>query len=251
MRIIARTDIGNIRSENQDNYRAAEHKDGTIWALVCDGMGGAQGGRLASALTCEYMERTLSETLSKATNKEEVRKILFNVSKSANNIVYSHSLKDKNLKGMGTTLVCVVIKDNLVQCVHVGDSRAYVYSKANITQITKDHSMVQELLEQNRITKQEAYIHPNKNLITRALGVNNYLDLEYNEYALNDEDVLLLCTDGLTNCVKDELITRIIATTPFEEMANTLVDSALEREGYDNITVLLCAAQQNNSEVNA
>ncbi len=251
MRIVAKTDIGNMRSENQDNYRAGEHKNGLIWALVCDGMGGAQGGRLASALACEYMERAFTENLNNLNTNSEIKKFLFDVASDANKIIFSHAQKDENLKGMGTTLVCAIIKDNNVQCVHAGDSRAYIYSKATLNQITKDHSMVQELVEQNRISQREAYFHPNKNLITRALGVNDYVDLEHSEHTMQSDDVLLLCTDGLTNSVKDELITKIIAKTPFEQMADALVESALEREGFDNITVLLCAAQQINPEGNA
>ncbi len=242
MRIVAKTDIGNMRSENQDNYRAGEHKNGTLWALVCDGMGGTQGGRLASALACEYMERAFCEKLEELTTQKQIKQFMFDVASDANKIIHSQAQKNEDLKGMGTTIVCAVVKDNFVQCIHAGDSRAYVYSKATLTQITKDHSIVQELVEQNRITEQEAYFHPNKNLITRALGVNYTVDVEYTDYTLVADDVLLLCTDGLTNCVKDELITKIIAKTPFEEMANALIESALEREGYDNITVLLCAA---------
>ncbi len=243
MRIVAKTDIGNQRSENQDNYRAGRQNDGTVWALVCDGMGGTQGGKIASGLACEYMERAFSENIDMLSNPVEIKEFLFDVTKIANGAIYKKSEKDEGMQGMGTTLVCAVVRGNLAQFVHVGDSRAYLYTNGYLMQLTKDHSMVQELLAQGRITVEEANTHPNKNLITRALGVSSEVDIEYGECAVKTGDIILLCTDGLTNFVEDDEITKILSKAKFEETADKLIRRTLESEGLDNVTVLLVAAQ--------
>ncbi|MEG2931040.1 MAG: Stp1/IreP family PP2C-type Ser/Thr phosphatase [Ruthenibacterium sp.] len=243
MKIVAKTDIGHQRSENQDNYRAGLQADGTVWALVCDGMGGAQGGRMASTLAAEYMERAFSEEIDSLHTSEEIRKFLFHLADTANSLIFNRSETDASVQGMGTTLVCAVVRGGRVQYVHAGDSRAYVYTGAGLSQLTKDHSMVQELIEQGTITQQEAYYHPNKNLITRALGVTSNVDVDYGEAPFRIGDILLLCTDGLTNYVTDEGIAHILSKTVFEKTADALVSQALVGEGLDNITVLLASAQ--------
>ncbi len=243
MRIVAKTDIGNQRNENQDNYRAGRQNDGTVWALVCDGMGGTQGGKIASGVACEYMERAFCENIDNLTSPTKIKKFLYNVTDIANSAIYKKSEEDENMYGMGTTLVCTVIRNNLAQFVHVGDSRAYLYTNGCLIQLTKDHSMVQELLAQGRITIEQANCHPNKNLITRALGVSNDVVVDYGECAVKPGDMILLCTDGLTNFVSDEEITKILSRSKFDEAADKLISRALESEGLDNITVLLVAAQ--------
>lgn len=243
MKLVAKTDIGNQRSENQDNYRAGLQADGTVWALVCDGMGGAQGGRLASTLASEYMERAFTETIDTLQTAADIRSFLFRIVDNANEIIFQKSQEDATVRGMGTTMVCAAVRDGLLQYVHAGDSRAYLCTKeGRFVQLTHDHSMVQELLEQGRITQEEAYIHPNKNLITRALGVAREVDADYGETPFLDGDILLLCTDGLTNAVPDERIAQLLCSTPFEETAAALVCEALSSQGLDNITVLLAAA---------
>ncbi len=243
MRIVAKTDIGNQRSENQDNYRAGRQSDGTVWALVCDGMGGTQGGKIASGVACEYMELAFSENIDTLKNPAKVKEFLIDVTQIANGAIYKKSEEDEDMCGMGTTLVCAVIRNNLAQFVHVGDSRAYLYTNGCLMQLTKDHSMVQELLSQGRITAEEANTHPNKNLITRALGVSSDIEVEYGECAVKTGDIILLCSDGLTNFVTDEEIAKILSMTKFEEAADKLIERTLESEGLDNVTVLLVAAQ--------
>ncbi len=243
MRIVAKTDIGNQRSENQDNYRAGRQEDGTVWALVCDGMGGTQGGKIASAVACEYLERAFVENIKSLDTPANIKDFLHSATQIANEAIYKKSEEDENMLGMGTTIVCAVVKENLVQVVHAGDSRAYLYTNGCILQLTKDHSMVQELLEQGTITNEQANSHPNKNLITRALGVDGQINMDYAECAVKDGDILLLCTDGLTNFVSDEEIKKIVSTTKFDDVAQRLIDSALDNGGLDNVTVLLVAAK--------
>ncbi len=242
MKIVAKTDIGNQRSENQDNYRAGKQQDGTVWALVCDGMGGTQGGKIASTVASEYMEMIFSQKIDEIKKPSEVKKFVIKTLKNINAAIYKKSEEDVQMQGMGTTVVCAVVRNNLVQYVHAGDSRAYLFTNGCLLQLTKDHSMVQELIDQGTITAEEAKIHPNKNLITRAIGVADTLDVDYGECVIKKGDILLLCTDGLTNFVSDEKIKQVLSKTSFEQTAEKLVSNALDNNGLDNITVLLVAA---------
>lgn len=250
LKIVAKTDIGNQRSENQDNYRAGRQADDTVWALVCDGMGGARGGKLASTLVAEYMEKAFIAAIDTLQTDDAICHFLHQSVSEASRIVYETAQKDLAMQGMGTTIVCTVLRGNALHCVHAGDSRAYVYHAGILRQLTRDHSMVQELLEQGSITAQEAEVHPNKNLITRALGVNEKVELDYNRIQIQENDVLLLCTDGLTNCLSDARLTEIVQTTPFDQAANTLIECALDAGGMDNVTVLLVQAQLPEGESN-
>lgn len=242
MRIVAKTDIGLQRSENQDNYRAGEQPDGTVWALVCDGMGGAQGGLLAATLACDHLEQAFTQNIDTLKTPAAVRKFLFRVTDEANTVIHTRARQDPAVHGMGTTMVCVVARGGLLQIVHVGDSRAYLYAEGALGRLTKDHSMVQELIEQGTITEQEASTHPHKNLITRALGVGANVDVDYGEAQLCEGDIVLLCTDGLTNCVSDDEIADTLGAVPFDAAADALVQKALDADGLDNITVLLAGA---------
>lgn len=239
MRIIAKTDIGHQRSENQDNYRAGRQPDETVWALVCDGMGGAQGGKLASSLAAANLEEIFTANMDALHTVDAVREQLFEAVDSTNELIYEKSQATPAARGMGTTLVCTVLRGHLMQYVHVGDSRAYLYRNGVLSQLTKDHSMVQEMVEQGKITEEEANKHPHKNLITRALGVGSAVDADYAEKEISPGDKILLCTDGLTNCVTDEQIADTLAQTPFYETADALVNKALAAGGLDNVTVLL------------
>lgn len=243
MKIAARTDIGCQRSENQDNYRAGRQPDDTAWALVCDGMGGANGGKVASGIAARYMEQAFSAQIDALRAPDAVRRFLFDTVDETNQLIYEQAEKDMALRGMGTTLVCALLREDLLQYAHVGDSRAYLYRDAVLTQLTKDHSMVQELLEQGSITEQEATNHPQKNLITRALGVGPNVDVDYDEQPLHSGDLVLLCTDGLTNLVADGEIAHTLESTPFYDAADALVQKALDAGGYDNVTVLLVKAE--------
>ncbi|MEG1407161.1 MAG: Stp1/IreP family PP2C-type Ser/Thr phosphatase [Ruthenibacterium sp.] len=239
MKIVAKTDIGNQRSENQDNYRAGRQPDETVWAIVCDGMGGAQGGRLASGLAAAQLEESFVSGIDHAKDSSAVRKFMFDSIDAANILIYDKAQQTPTARGMGTTLVCAVARGDLLQYAHVGDSRLYLLREDTICQLTKDHSMVQELVEQGQITVEEANIHPNKNLITRALGVSSAVDVDYAEHELMLHDKVLLCTDGLSNYVTDAEIAEVLMHTPFYDIADVLVRKALDAGGMDNITVLV------------
>ena len=165
-----------------------------------------------------------------------------------NRAVYEKSTSDPEMQGMGTTGVCAYASRGLAHVVHAGDSRAYLFHAGLLRQITRDHSMVQQLVDSGQITREQAAIHPQKNLITRALGVSANIVPEYNRCEIEDGDILLLCSDGLTNMVSDEDIAQVLREVPFFDATSILVDRALQAGGQDNITVLLMGVE--TTEVN-
>lgn len=239
MKIVGKTDIGKRRAENQDNYRAGRQPDDSVWAVVCDGMGGARGGAVASSISVSVMEDALAGELDAAGDPPAVRRLLEDAVQRANHEVYELSSADPSKRGMGTTLVAVVLKNGLAQIVHAGDSRAYLYREGALQRLTRDHSMVQEMVEKGSLTPQEAEVHPNKNLITRAVGVNPLLPVEYGEQPLQEGDIFLLCSDGLTNFTSEEQLCEILEENDFFAAADAMIDAALEAGGQDNITAVL------------
>ena len=248
MKLVARTDIGNQRAENQDSYRAGSMPDGTVWAVVCDGMGGARGGRLASSMAAASLEEAFTAGISSVGNSADAHAFLRAAIGYTNAAIYNKAQSTPSARGMGTTVVCAIVRGNHVQYAHVGDSRAYLLHSGGLFQLTKDHSMVQELVEQGSITEQESYTHPQKSLITRALGVARTVTADCGEVEVSEGDVLMLCTDGLSNYVSADAIAGTLAGTPFYEAADELVEKALAAGGMDNITVLLVGVQADAEE---
>lgn len=244
MKIVGRTDIGKGRSENQDNYRAGRMADDTVWAVVCDGMGGAAGGALASRLAVDSMEQTLVEGLSPDITQAGIRDLLEKAAQKANQAIYQRSRTDTSVRGMGTTLVALVLKNGTASLVHAGDSRAYLYHGGVLDRLTRDHSIVQELVENGTLTEEQAASHPKKNLITRALGVEQTLRADYGEHRVKNGDILLLCSDGLTNFAPEDELTAILAGNEFFSAADEMIRLALAADGQDNITALLVQAEQ-------
>lgn len=239
MKLVGATDIGLQRSENQDSYRAGCCANGAVWGVVCDGMGGARGGRLASSLACAVMERVVEAGLERQSDASGEQALLSGALEQANRIVYEKACATPELEGMGTTAVCVLVHGGMAHYAHVGDSRLYLYRNGRLHRLTRDHSMVQELVEQGRLTEEEAENHPRKNLITRALGVGEELQPDFGTKEVSPRDILLLCSDGLSNCVQVGEAEHILSHTPFFDTAQALVTQALRGGGHDNITVLL------------
>ena len=158
---------------------------------------------------------------------------------SANVEVYDCAMRDEEFKGMGTTVVAVVMKENIAHIVHVGDSRAYLMRNSVLSQITTDHSMVQKMIDSGQLTADEARLHPKKNVITRALGVDEDVNIDYNELSCEDGDVVLVCTDGLSNMLSNEEIVKIFENSDLEKTASALVSEANSNGGIDNITAVL------------
>ena len=242
MKLAGKTDVGRVRQDNQDDYRAGELPGDAAWALVCDGMGGARGGREASQCACSVIERCFQEQYSQCIPGEEetfLKKALL----SANRFVFQKAMQDEALAGMGTTAVCALVRSGRVYLCHAGDSRAYLFRDGRLTQLTHDHSYVQELVDCGTITVEEAEHHPQKNIITRALGVDYRLDSEFTCQELQNGDLLLLCSDGLTNAVPRDQLEQLLGTGSFYDLPDQLIRTANENGGPDNITALLLSVE--------
>ena len=169
MRITAKTDIGNGRAENQDNYRALQYPGDLTWAVVCDGMGGAKSGQTASRIGVELLRDAAEKQLETLPEKQEKEFLLASI-QGANRKIYERSLADSAMSGMGTTVVQAVVRGGVAHFAHMGDSRAYLFHHDQLQQITRDHSYVQEMVDSGKLSAEEAERHPKKNLITRAMG---------------------------------------------------------------------------------
>lgn len=237
MQIFSKIDIGKTRTSNQDAYYTVKLSDESAIVLVCDGMGGANAGNVASEtaikLIADYILKSYGPTMSLS----DIEKLICNAISSANLELYDMSQKNAELSGMGTTLVAAHIKDNEALICNVGDSRAYIISD-DIIQITRDHSVVQSLIESGKLTVEDAKVHPRKNVITRALGAEENVIPDCFEQQLKVGDYLLFCTDGLTNYVEPAVILDTFKTYKAEEIAQTLVNLANANGGGDNITVV-------------
>ncbi len=244
MKSFGLTDKGRIRKDNQDSYiiEKVEAKDCLI-AVLCDGMGGAKAGGLASQLANKaFVSYVYAKLTSRVSRALDLRQILLDACAEANGVAYDYSQFDEAYNGMGTTIVGGVIKHNgNGYIINVGDSRAYYISRRNdaIEQVTRDHSLVEELVEYGAITKDQARRHPQRNVITRALGSEAAVEADYYEVSLQGGDILLLCSDGLSNVVTETEMLDYAKEYPEPELlCRALMSKALMRGAPDNVTVL-------------
>ena len=244
MKSFGLTDKGKVRKDNQDSYiiEKCEAKDCLI-AVLCDGMGGAKAGGLASQLANKaFVSYIYAKLTSRVSRALDFRQILLDACAEANGVAYDYSQFDEAYNGMGTTIVGGVIKNSgNGYIINVGDSRAYYISRRNdaIEQITRDHSLVEELVEYGAITKDQARRHPQRNVITRALGSEATVDADYYEVSLQTGDFLLLCSDGLSNLVSElEMLDYAREYPEPELLCRALMSKALMRGAPDNVTVL-------------
>ncbi|MBQ6895668.1 MAG: Stp1/IreP family PP2C-type Ser/Thr phosphatase [Oscillospiraceae bacterium] len=239
MKIAGTTNIGNRRSENQDKYVAGRLLNTVSFGFVCDGMGGVNGGAVASGILAKYIEDALFlHNESPAFNQE---KTVLGAIEDANMAIYNMGNKKPEYHGMGTTVAGVVVDGDQCTVYHAGDSRVYIVRDGKLALITKDHSVVQELIDQNRLAPEEAYTHPQRNLITRAVGVSPQIQVDIAELEVAEGDILLCATDGLTNFVSSSDIVEILTTDNVFAMADKLVDKALQNQSTDNITAVVLA----------
>ncbi len=236
LKTFSKTDIGRKRKINQDNVYTCEVPLGNLPNLfiVCDGMGGHKAGDFASAYAVKAIEREVMI----CEEKEPVR-IIREAIECANAEIYEKARTDEHLRGMGTTVVVATIVDHTLLVANVGDSRLYVIGD-EIEQITKDHSLVEEMVRIGGIDRSEAREHPDKNIITRALGVSESVDVDFFEVELKEGDIILMCTDGLTNMVEDEDI-RMVAKAQRDvvQIVEELIKVANHNGGSDNIGVVI------------
>ncbi len=238
MKFACKTDIGRVRRSNQDCYAVGELPGGVVWGVVCDGMGGANGGNIASSTAVKTVSERIASAWRPGMGSNSICNMLKSVVSAANINVFDMSQSVEALAGMGTTIVAVLIADGVAHIVHAGDSRAYHFTEGHLIQITKDHSIVQSLVEQGQLTEKQAREHPRRNVITRALGVSELLELDYNEIDLAEGEGLLICTDGLSGYAELEEMETVMQTVPFAERAEQLVHLANNNGGGDNITVV-------------
>ncbi len=238
MKMTGDTHIGLVRSTNQDALRFGTLENGAVYAVVCDGMGGANGGNIASHLAVDIIAERIINAYSNAQVPRSPDHLLASAMAAANIEIFDKAAVEPMLEGMGTTVVAAIVCGNDAYVSHVGDSRLYLYRDGALQQITRDHSVVQEMIESGQITEEQARSHPRKHFITRALGVTALEEGEYDELTLQPGDKLLLCTDGLTNMVSNQAIAAMLGDVQ-QSTIETMIQAALTNGGSDNITVVL------------
>ena len=242
MNLSGLTDIGSVRKDNQDSYAIRVLDDHLAVAVVCDGMGGAQAGNVASAIAVEAFAASVEDSCKDGVPQDprERSGILSVACRKANDQVYSLSESNPEYQGMGTTLVAALIMPDELHVINVGDSRCYLITDGKPQQITQDHSLVQVLVNRGEITPEQARTHPKKNLITRALGVEPEIAGDLYRIPSQEGGWLLLCSDGLTNVLPDQTIAAEVARAVSPETCcRELLAKTLEQGATDNVTVVL------------
>ncbi len=243
-RFYAQTDIGKVREANEDNASILSNDFDEYLLLMLDGMGGASKGDIASKLSLDFLEKRFHARKKPFKNIKEMKKWFFTVLKDANKYILDISTSSKQTRGMGTTLVGVLIKESSYVVANIGDSRCYVLKDNNLVQVTKDDSYINYLLENHEIdekTKGKKY----RNVLTNALGVYEKFKCSVEE--IKDFDKILLCSDGLYNQVSDKEMQSVLMTSDnIIRKCQNLIDLANEKGGYDNIGVLICEVNYGN-----
>ncbi len=239
MRAFAKTDVGKVREMNQDSYYIASPEDKVKVFIVADGMGGYKGGEIASRMAVEASGNYIVQNFELIEHdRDSIMNLIKSAIEYANAVVYEKAKSIPELENMGTTLdICLIIQ-NKVYIGHVGDSRVYRKRKEFFRKLTTDHSYVQKLVSDGTITKEEAYNHPKKNMLIKALGCSATVEPDVMVKGFLKDDILLMCSDGLTNMLKDDEIVEIINDNPIEA-CNKLVSAANEKGGFDNITAVI------------
>lgn len=239
MRVYAKTDIGKARQMNQDFYYISQKNEDMCLCILADGMGGYNGGEIASSLATNSAKEYIEENFDKIEHTEkEVMNLIKYAMEYANKAVLEKSKENEELEQMGTTLEICIIYNGKAYIGHIGDSRIYRIRKNIIRRITTDHSYVEKLVKDGTITREEAFYHPKKNMLMKALGCNEVIepDIMVKEFLQND--IILMCSDGLTNMLTEEAIYNIVQEEP-KTACEKLIKKANENWCYDNISVIL------------
>ena len=234
------TDPGCVRKQNQDAYQIEQLDRQTLLCVVCDGMGGAKSGNIASTLAMEVFVEEIRRSWVKGMESDRVDQMLRSAVKLANFTVYDQSAQFEDFDGMGTTLVAAVVRKNKATVVNVGDSRAYGINEDGIHQLTKDHSLVQLMVDRGELTAEQAKSYPGKNFITRAIGTEPTVMCDIGHYNVETGDYLLLCSDGLSNMMDDqEILFEAVHGVDKRKCCKRLLDIAKNRGAPDNVTTVL------------
>ena len=234
------TDQGCVRKQNQDSYQIEQLDRGGLLCVVCDGMGGAKSGNIASSLAVDVFVQEVKRSWKPLMDQEHIDQMLTSAAKLANFTVYDQSLQFEEFDGMGTTLVAVLIKNRRATVVNVGDSRAYGITASGIKQLTRDHSLVQMMVERGELTPEVAKTYPGKNFITRAIGTEPMVLCDVFHLDVAKGDYILLCSDGLSNMMDDqEILFEVVHGVNKSHCCKRLLDIAKYRGAPDNVTSIL------------
>lgn len=231
------TDIGLVRENNEDSY-AFDQKDGLF--VIADGLGGYSGGEVASKLAVNTIMSFLKKDL-KAMQKKDIDKSIKNGIKEAHELIAKESIANSLLRGMGTTLVLALFKAmGYLYITNVGDSRAYLYRSKKLSLLSEDHSLVSNLVKQGKITKEESWAHPQRNIVTSVIGIGPLPECYQKKINLRNNDIVILCSDGLWDMLPDKEIENIVAkkNNNLQNLCQELVDAAKNAGGEDNITII-------------
>ena len=236
------TDAGNVREQNQDDFRIVKLKDDALLCVVCDGMGGARSGNVASKLASEVFSEEVKRSFSTQLTLNETQRVLYAAVTLANISVYEHAQLSDEYKGMGTTLVAALVYEKGTLVVNVGDSRAYHIDPDDVHCITVDHSVVEMMVRRRELTHEQAKSHPSKNLITRAIGTAPQVFADVFHVEMGKNDCILLCTDGLSNEMADqEILFEVVHGARKDDCCQRLLEIVKERGAPDNVTSILIA----------
>ena len=234
------TDKGCVRKQNQDAYELRQLDKNTLLAVVCDGMGGAKSGNIASSLAVDVFTQEVVRSWSPSMDLDRIAQMLTSAVKLANFTVYDQAQQFEEFDGMGTTLVAVLVHGKYATVVNVGDSRAYAIDMDGITQITRDHSLVQMMVDRGDLSAEQAKSYPGKNFITRAIGTEQLVSCDIYHREVSRGDYLLLCSDGLSNIVSDlEMLFEAVHGVGKHRCCKRLLDIAKNRGAPDNVTAVL------------
>jgi serine/threonine protein phosphatase PrpC len=244
------SDIGNVRTNNEDRFLILTTKNQETFFMVADGMGGHSAGEVASGHMVEIFESYLSEKslLESTWNQKDKenknfsicnRDFLLQVIQKGNNKIYHQALDESNMKGMGTTLTLGIARENKLTLAQVGDSRAYLIRKGKISRLTKDHSLVQREIDLGTLTEEEALHDPRKNVITKAVGILPEVEPDFYDYTLENKDRIMLCSDGLYDLVMEKELLTICRKGTLSQAVTGLIEKAKQMGGKDNITVIV------------
>ena len=234
------TDKGCVRKMNQDAYEIRQLDKNTLLCVVCDGMGGAKSGNVASSLAADVFSQEIERTWTPNMEWDKADQMLKSAVKLANFTVYDQASQFEEFSGMGTTLVAALVRGRQVSFVNVGDSRAYIINQKGIRQVTRDHSVVQMMVDRGELTAEMAKSYPGKNLITRAVGTEVTVLCDVFRQELSKGDFLLLCSDGLSNLLDDqEILFEVVHGVNKERCCKRLLDIAVSRGAPDNVTGVL------------
>lgn len=239
MKAVYKTDRGKVRQHNEDNGGVFINPEGVRFAIVADGMGGHRAGDVASRMTVEHLSKDWHEGKSIHTAQEAESWLRENI-EDVNKLLFKHSQENTECQGMGTTIVAAICTDKFAAIANIGDSRCYLYNETGFKLVTEDHSLVNELVRSGQITKEDAEHHPRKNVLLRALGTEVNVDMDVTTIVFEEGDMLLLCSDGLSNKVTEaEMLEILTDDRNMEEKADSLVALANQHGGEDNITLVL------------